>query len=215
MALVGQIEAADRVAKPGPAINDLNDDAVLLMPVLTPAQKRAEHGGAEQMVRRLANRHGCEGLCDRPEHADDAALMAAMLAMLGLIESDTLTAYTVGPESNAPVVAKQAKAGQCTGCGETKPASEFYPGRSRCKSCHQKDNTAYQARRRRIKAEGKPKRTGRQPKPRVRPAEKPCSWCKETKASSEFNADGRAPDGLRSDCRECHNAKRRRTEVAA
>ncbi len=44
---------------------------------------------------------------------------------------------------------------------------------------------------------------------------KRCCWCDENKPASEFNKDRRRKDGLRSECRACESARKRRAyEVA-
>lgn len=44
----------------------------------------AERADAAYMVRRLANRHDCDGTCENPEHTRDLAAMTEALATLGL-----------------------------------------------------------------------------------------------------------------------------------
>lgn len=235
MALPSQIDVAARGDAPPPSVGtDLNDEAVLAMPSQDKAVEAVERADAAQMVRRIANRHGCEGLCDRPEHARDVAGLGPMLAMLGL-DRDVPTSYTMAPESVAPVVAKlaarrpmkrtvprtqPAKAiasestdtKECTRCQHAKPVGDFYARHPWCKPCHQQANMAAQSERR-AQAQPKP----RPVKPRTRPAKKGCSKCGEIKASSEFYAESRHPDGLRSECRKCFNSQRstRRKAVAA
>jgi hypothetical protein len=68
------IESAAATPKPPLVANDLAH-GLLAMPPGDPLVEALNRDLARLQVRRTANRHGCDGLCERPEHAADVAAM--------------------------------------------------------------------------------------------------------------------------------------------
>lgn len=88
------------------------------------------------------------------------------------------------------------KATICSQCKKKKPATAFYPDRSRhnglCSRCIKCDSIKKQ----------------RTDKPAV------CSWCKVKQPAREFHSDSSRPNGLCSRCRSCDIIKRAETKKA-
>jgi hypothetical protein len=86
VATYDQIAAADtrhtRRARRVPFTEASDHEHVLANPAGTPETEARERADARMYVRRLANRHGCPGRCDRPEHRRDVAAAAEWLDAL-------------------------------------------------------------------------------------------------------------------------------------
>lgn len=85
MATTRQVESADtrRTPKPRATFSEASDhEHVLANPRGTARLDALERSLAALHVRRLANRHGCDGKCDEPEHALDVAAMREALQAL-------------------------------------------------------------------------------------------------------------------------------------
>lgn len=85
MATRTQVESADTRHRraPTPTFTEGTDHThVLANPRGTPQAEARERADARMFVRRLANRHGCTGRCEAPEHADDVAAGAEWLDAL-------------------------------------------------------------------------------------------------------------------------------------
>lgn len=118
MAFTPQINAADRVDRPGPATSEINDGALLAMPSRRRAAELEERRYAIACVHRFA--HG---------GADE------LLETLGLVAPPP-------PPKPEPKPEPPARAKRCSRCKETKPVNQFDRNRARgdglateCKAC--------------------------------------------------------------------------------
>jgi len=83
MATEAWIDSAARTPSPATG-NHIDGRHLLHLPPSNPLTDALEADLARWMVRRLANRHACDGLCDTPEHTADAAAIAVVWELLGL-----------------------------------------------------------------------------------------------------------------------------------
>jgi hypothetical protein len=70
---------------PGADFHGLAEDGLLLLAPRTPAEKADEDAAAALHVRRLTNRHGCPGKCQRQEHPADVQFCLDWLMALKLM----------------------------------------------------------------------------------------------------------------------------------
>ncbi len=84
----------------------------------------------------------------------------------------------------------------CTGCGETRPTSQFYRDKSRPDGLFQYCRLCGRAR-------GKADRSRNVNRAKEAPFEKECRSCSETKPTSLFAQDETRKDGLRNFCKVC------------
>lgn len=85
MATSDMIAAADHTPRPLVFAEDRMSSAhVLAMPAQDRLRAALERDLARICIARATNRHDCEGLCERPEHARDVADAVEILRMLGL-----------------------------------------------------------------------------------------------------------------------------------
>lgn len=157
-------------------------------------------------VRRIANRHDCEGTCKRPEHAADVEFAAEVLDILGLTYEPP-AAVEVEPEPEpAPEPAPAPTSKRCSGCDAVKPLEEFNRESRRpdglSNTCRECTRRVYKAARERRKRADK-----------AIPDQKVCSGCGELKDSSEFHRDASAATGLTSCCKPCKLARNERYQT--
>jgi WhiB family redox-sensing transcriptional regulator len=95
MALSSQIEAACRTEtestwRPigGRGVDEPSSLHLLHAPRHDRLLAALEREQVRWTVRRMANRHGCTGRCDAPEHARDVAELRQMLDILGLLNDE-------------------------------------------------------------------------------------------------------------------------------
>lgn len=84
MATSDQIGRAASSDRPPAGTERMASDHLVALPAGSPQGDATERAGAVHMNRRLANRHHCEGRCDRPEHTRDVAAGVEILEALGL-----------------------------------------------------------------------------------------------------------------------------------
>lgn len=151
--------------------------------------EETERRRAEWMVRSLANRHGCDGMCDAPEHTRDAADLLPVLAALGL------AAQPKPPELKPQPPGREKR---CARCKKTKPLTAF-GRRAKSSDGHDwscKECLAVHYQRRKNRAV-------------VVPDEKQCTKCHATKPAGHFARDNSSSTGLTADCKDCRNQAKR------
>lgn len=150
-------------------------------------------------LRRLINQHGCDGSCDRPEHARDVAAGVELLEILDLTYRPA-AAEKPEPEPAPPPVEVEAGPKRCSACGETKDRAEFSKDRRQtdglrcqCKTCSRKYyNDARDRRKYQVKAI---------------PKEKLCPSCGELKPAEQYWRDRSTGTGLMSSCKTCKGSR--------
>lgn len=110
MATEQWINSAAHEQKPG-MFSDMSGGALIACPPGTPEAEAAERAAAIRNNRRLANHHGCPGLCDAPAHARDVDAGVEVLEALGLIP------YRYEPGQSAHR--------WCGRCKQNRPAADF------------------------------------------------------------------------------------------